>query len=276
MSRRFAIGLVTLLAACSAAPDGAPEPFAASVSADVPTEGLMSKVAANDATGGATTPVVDRKVIHTGSASLRVDDWETFDAALRARVGADGGFVDALDLRHNDGHASYATITVRVPAAQWEPFLKWVGTQGEVESLNVQGTDVTAQWVDLDARLNNARHTEAQLTALLARQSDSLDHVLSVERELSRVREEAQRRSLDAQVAMSTLTLSARVETPFETAVAIGFGDEAGHTLAGSVALMGRVARAGALVLVALAPWMALGTALLGVPLLAARRMRRA
>ena len=138
-----------------------------------------------------------------------------------------------------------------------------------------------AQWVDLDARLRNAHRTEERLTELLAQKSDSLEDVLAVERELARVREEietqeAQRRGLDAQVAMSTLTLSARVETPFETAVAIGFGDEAARTLSGSLSLMAKTARAGALVLVALAPWLAMGMMLLGVPVLAARRLRRA
>lgn len=272
MSARSALALVTLLAACGAAsPDTSPQ-AAAMAKAAVDS----SEVAADVAPAS----VSDRKVVHTGSASLRVDDWQVFDAALHARVGADGGFIDALDLRHTDGRASYATITVRVPAAQWESFLGWVGTQGEVESLTVQGTDVTAQWIDLDARLRNAHHTEERLTELLARQSDSLDDVLAVERELSRVREEietqeAQRRTLDAQVAMSTLTLSARVETPFQTAVAIGFGDEARHTLSASVALMGSFMRAGALVLVALAPWLAAGTIVLLVPLMAARRMAR-
>jgi hypothetical protein len=273
MSARYSLALVTLIAACGAA---APE--------SDPSAAMMSKVALDGeqlAGGGLSVVVADRKVVHTGSASIRVDDWPTFDAALRERVGADAGFVDAIDLRHNDGSASYATITVRVPAAQWEPFLAWVATQGEVESLTVQATDVTAQWVDLDARLRNAHRTEERLTELLAQKSDSLEDVLAVERELARVREEietqeAQRRGLDAQVAMSTLTLSARVETPFETAVAIGFGDEAARTLSGSLSLMAKTARAGALVLVALAPWLAMGMMLLGVPVLAARRLRRA
>lgn len=280
MSARFSLALVTLMAACGgAAPEGAPMPSPAAAPALDAVEGVAASAAES---GGATTPAVvtDRKVVHTGSASIRVDDWSKFDAALHARVDADGGFVDALDLHHTDGLASYATLTVRVPAAQWDAFLAWVGTQGELESLSVQGTDVTAQWVDLDARLRNAHNTEARLTDLLARQSDSLDDVLAVERELSRVREEietqeAQRRNLDAQVAMSTLTLSARVETPFQTAVTIGFGDEASHTLSASVALMASMARGGALALIALAPWLLAGTALLLVPVVAARRMAR-
>ncbi len=273
MSARYPLALVTLIAACGAAsPDN--EPAAA----------MMSKATVDSTEGGGgagLVVVLDRKVVHTGSASIRVDDWKVFDAALHARVDADGGFVDALDVRHTDGASSYATITLRVPAARWDALLDWVGTQGEVESLTVHGTDVTAQWIDLDARLRNAHNTEARLTELLARQSGSLDNVLAVERELSRVREEietqdAQRRGLDAQVAMSTLRLSARVETPFETAVAIGFGDEAAHTLSASVGLMGSVARGSALLLVALAPWLAAGTALLLLPWMAAKRMRRA
>ena len=83
-------------------------------------------------------------------------------------------------------------------------------TLGRVESESQSGQDVTAQYVDLEARLNNARNTEQRLIDLLKQRTGKLSDVLEVETELSRVREEiermeGERRLLSKQVEYATL-----------------------------------------------------------------------
>ena len=75
--------------------------------------------------------------------------------------------------------------------------------------------DVTAQWIDLDARVRAKREMENRYLALVAR-AGNVDEVLHIERELGAVRGEieameSKQRSLKDQVALSTLdvTLSA-------------------------------------------------------------------
>ena len=72
---------------------------------------------------------------------------------------------------------------------------------------------MTSQYVDLNARLDNSRHTEQRLTDLLQNRTGKLSDVLSVENELARVRGEiesmeAERKTMANQVDFATLNLA--------------------------------------------------------------------
>jgi hypothetical protein len=84
---------------------------------------------------------------------------------------------------------------------------------GRVESESQNGEEVTAQYVDLQARLANARHTEQRLTEVLQQRTGKLSDVLAVETEIARVRGEiesmeAGRKSMATQVAFATLNVT--------------------------------------------------------------------
>ena len=74
---------------------------------------------------------------------------------------------------------------------------------------------MTSQYVDLQARLTNARNTEERLTDLLRNRTGKLSDVLEVERELDRVRGEieqmeAERKTMASQVSFATLNATIR------------------------------------------------------------------
>jgi hypothetical protein len=86
-----------------------------------------------------------------------------------------------------------------------------------VDSESQGGQDVTSQYVDLQARLENARNTEKRLTDLLNQRTGRLSDVLQVEQEVDRVRGEieqmeAQRKTMANQVTFATLTLTVAEE----------------------------------------------------------------
>jgi hypothetical protein len=88
---------------------------------------------------------------------------------------------------------------------------------GHVDSESQGGQDVTSQYVDLQARLGNARNTEKRLTDLLNQRTGKLSDVLQVEQELDRVRGEieqmeAQRKTMANQVTFATLSLTVSEE----------------------------------------------------------------
>ena len=88
----------------------------------------------------------------------------------------------------------------------------------KLESVNVSVQDVGEEYVDIEARMANARRLEQRLVELLATRTGKLADVLSVEHELARVRGEIERyegrlRYLRSRVSVSTLTLS--VHEPF-------------------------------------------------------------
>jgi hypothetical protein len=84
---------------------------------------------------------------------------------------------------------------------------------GTVTSESQNGEDVTQQSVDLDARLANARASEARLKTILEQRTGRLSDVLDVEREISRVRGEiermdAERKALDRRIVYSSIEVT--------------------------------------------------------------------
>jgi dihydrodipicolinate reductase len=90
---------------------------------------------------------------------------------------------------------------------------------GNLESVNVDAQDVGEEFVDVNARMDNARRLERRLIDLLAARTGKLKDVLDVEQALARVREEIERyegriRYLKARTAMSTLSVTVHEPRP--------------------------------------------------------------
>jgi hypothetical protein len=90
---------------------------------------------------------------------------------------------------------------------------------GKLESVSVAAEDVGEQFVDVTARMENARRLERRLIDLLATRTGKLKDVLDVEQTLARVREEIERhegriRYLRAHTAMSTLNIEVHEPVP--------------------------------------------------------------
>lgn len=151
-------------------------------------------------------------IIKNGSLALQVAD---IDAALNAaaqQVTALGGYAGGSD-RSGDGDSAQATVTFRIPAARWDDALAGLRGLGEkVLTERYSTDDVTAQVVDLGARIRNLETTEAAFQAIMDRAVD-IDDVLKVQAELTKVRGEIEqlagsKTSLEAQAAFSTLAVT--------------------------------------------------------------------
>ncbi len=212
--------------------------------------------------------VDSRKLIRTGRLSGTVDDYDPFRAELDTWMSAHGGYVADATLNHNAGRVGWGTLQLRVPSDHLDDLLAWTEGKVEVGSLSIDSQDVTEQWTDIDARLNNMKRTETRLAHLLEFETSNLTDVLSVERELARVRGdieslEGRLRVLNDQISLASLTLDIQVRTAYEPALKMTFGDQISSTFGGSIAAMETFARGAILVVVALSPWLALGAAFL-------------
>ena len=79
--------------------------------------------------------------------------------------------------------------------------------------MNVSAEDASEEFVDLSARVENAHRLEQRLLELLRTRTGKLQDVLTVERELARVREEIERmegrmRFLKTRADLSTLSVN--------------------------------------------------------------------
>ncbi|MCM8750148.1 DUF4349 domain-containing protein [Thermomicrobiaceae bacterium CFH 74404] len=136
----------------------------------------------------------DRFVIRTGELELQVSDVGQALVAIRQLAIDAGGFVlsSSTYAQGEEEKRQTATLTIQVPSDRFDQFLNQVRTSPlvvEVEREQLQSQDVTEEYLDLDARLRNLQATEQRYLALLDRAS-TIEEILRVEQELSRVRYE--------------------------------------------------------------------------------------
>jgi hypothetical protein len=158
-------------------------------------------------------------IIRTGHAQVRVDDVQQAITAVRQLASQLGGYVANTSYQGGRDQIRSATLELKIPAARYEQAVAQLNQIGEVESVNTTAEDVGEEYVDLTARVANARRLEQRLTQLLASRTGTLEHVLAVERELARVRGEIEQiegrlRYLRTRAAMSTLVVTVHEPEP--------------------------------------------------------------
>jgi hypothetical protein len=147
---------------------------------------------------------------------------------------------------------------------------------GRLVSQSANESDVTQQHIDMVARLANLRAEETRLRALMNR-AGTVSDLLSVERELSRVRGDiesmqAQLSYLEGQAALATLTISLDQPGPVVRPSAGGWGLVAAVTsgVQAAAALVRELITA----IIALSPLLAIGAILWWLLAMRVRRRR--
>jgi hypothetical protein len=158
-------------------------------------------------------------VIRTASLTLVTKEFERSRAAIQQIVAKHGGFLGQLSVSGESNTGRTLQATLRIPADKLDAAFGELKALGRVTSEAQSGEEVTQQYVDLTARLSNARATEKRLVEVLAQRTGKVKDVLEVEREIARVREEiesmdAQRRAMEKQVQFATVNL--RISEEFQ------------------------------------------------------------
>lgn len=245
---------------------------------------LGSALAAGGATAGAAKAaselptVAGHQIAFTVEVSLAAD--HVADAARRVqKLAADaGGFVFGQQSSYSG--VEEARLTLKVPADRLDQVVRDVEKLGTLARDVRRADDVTAQAVDLDARITAATSSLERVRALTAKAS-SIGDVTSVDGEITRRETEleqmlGQRRQLGDQVALATIEVDI-TRTPKAVAAASHPGDSfknvpgVGRALASSI---------NALVVIARVVGAGIGYAVpfgvvLGLPLLVVARVRR-
>jgi Domain of unknown function (DUF4349) len=157
---------------------------------------------------GASTP---SRVIRTGRIELVVPP-DAFDERFGDAVDvaeANGGFVADSSSRSRSG-----TLTLRVPARAFDEALQALRALGTVEVQSVHGKDVTADYVDLRARLRIARSRREVLLGLM-KDATTIEQTIRVQNALDetqlRIEElQGQLRLLDDRTSLATIRLALR------------------------------------------------------------------
>jgi uncharacterized small protein (DUF1192 family) len=152
-------------------------------------------------------------IVQTARLSLTHSDFDKARPSLDDILKRHRGYFGQLSAASPIGAPRTLEATLRVPAGELESVIVDLKKLGRVESESRTGEEITQQYVDLEARLFNARNTERRLTDLLRQRTGKLTDVLAVEKEIGRVREEiermeAERKSLMNRVDFATLSLT--------------------------------------------------------------------
>lgn len=190
----------------------------------------------------------DAAVVITGRISIETDD--PIDAARTATgiVTDAGGRVSARsESAAEEGRAASAELTLRVPADSVEQVRGELASLGVVKETTFESAEVGGVQRDLEARTVTLRASIARYTEWLGSASKTADLIelesAIADRQTELEGLEAQTRTLEDQVSMSTITLNLSSEyVPVETAPA-NFGEALlvgwnGFVAAGSAALI--------------------------------------
>ena len=158
-------------------------------------------------------------IIRTGQAFIEVEKVDPAVLKIRQLAAQFGGYITNSSISGGHDQIRQATLELKIPSPKYDPAVDALSTIGKVETVTSNAQDVGEEFVDVTARVTNARRLEERLISLLANRTGKLDEVLRVERELARVREEIERyegrlRYLGSRVAMSTLTITVHEPAP--------------------------------------------------------------
>lgn len=157
--------------------------------------------------------IVKRQVIYSASLRLVVVSRTEASAAIRKIADTLGGHLQESDS---------TSITIRVPANQFDSAVEQIARQGEVIDKAVKASDVTEQMIDLNIRLDNAKKTRERLLALMDKM-EKIEETLKIEAELLRLTTEIETiegklRYLQSQIAMSTIRVELNSTQPRQVA----------------------------------------------------------
>ncbi|HKP52267.1 MAG TPA: DUF4349 domain-containing protein [Chloroflexia bacterium] len=159
----------------------------------------------------------DRMIVRTANLQIKVKDVGASLDEVRGIAGARGGFVTQTD-SHQDGDYTVATITLQVPAPEFDGVVSQLRKMGvKPVQETVSSSDVTEEYTDLQSQLRNLEATEQRILALMGK-TTQIDDVLTLDRELRQIRGEIERvqgrlNFLGKRAEMSTITVSLLPET---------------------------------------------------------------
>ena len=222
---------IGLLSACGGGGDDAGSSDSAALPAgtEVAQPGAPGKAYDGDKAGTDTQPrtIAGQKLVRRANLNLKVDSLTPASQRIRSIATQQNGVVVTEELYSGErGRDTSGTITISVPAASLDATIALIEKVGDVQFRNTSSEDVTATYVDTDARVKSMTASVQRIRDLLGKATTVTD-LVALENELSQRQAEldgltAQLTTLKDQVSMSPITISLSTDD-FEAVTAPGF-----------------------------------------------------
>jgi hypothetical protein len=181
-----------------------------------PVDGAVS---GNPSGTGSAVPVIQGpQVIRQAQLALSVKSGE-FDsklAAVRALVQLEQGYIAGTDAQTSPSNPNEqirsGVVSFMVPAAKFDDAISQLSQLGKVQNIHISGNDVSAQYVDLQARLGNLEAQRNAMLALLAR-AQQISDIIAVQNQLGQITQQIEQLKgqisyIERNTAFSTISVS--------------------------------------------------------------------
>jgi hypothetical protein len=167
-----------------------------------------------------------QRLIRNADLTLEVPALSAVLTSLEQLARQSGGMITSSSFSGREQQRT-ASVTVRLPEAAFDGFLLEAEKLGKVVARQTYTSDVTRQYIDLEARIGNLQRQEQRLLSILE-QAKTVKEILEIEKELERVRGQLESmtgefRYLRDRVEFATVNVYL-TETPAASPVITGAG----------------------------------------------------
>lgn len=169
-----------------------------------------------------------RMIIKIADLAMEIGKYDETMTQIQMLTEQFGGYISNSVTEIPYENVKRGTVNIRIPSAKFESMVAELKKMAKkIESEGIRGQDVTEEFYDLEARLENKKRTEKRFQEIL-RTANTVKEILDVEREISNVREEIERfegrkKFLLDQTGMSTINLTLHEPYPLTVSSSGGF-----------------------------------------------------
>ena len=153
----------------------------------VNTSGSTLLTSGNVESDTAARTTENAKIIYTAYLSIETKDYDWAHQLLNDTLSSVDGYMESSnEYTDSTDNTRTLSLTLRVPEGSYDAFLYAAEQAGNVTSKSESADDVTTQYMDIEARLNNLTAQRTRLQEL-QQSADNLSDLLQIESSLSDV-----------------------------------------------------------------------------------------
>jgi len=171
---------------------------------------------------------IEQKIIKEGNLRFETNDLTTTYSQIQNVVKVYNAIIQN-DTEGKDYESVFRKLIIRVPSKNFDLFLKDI-SKGVTyfDNKQISSRDVTAEYIDIDARLKAKKVLENRYLELL-KKANKVTEMLEIEKQLSSIREEIEAKEgqlnyLQNQVLFSTITIEFYRSIAEESGVTASYG----------------------------------------------------
>ena len=161
----------------------------------------------NDAPAKESPQNIEQKIIKEGNLHFETSDLAATYSQIQNAVKSNNAIIQN-DTEGKDYESVFRKLIIRVPSKNFDLFLKDISKGvAYFDNKEISSQDVTAEYIDIDARLNAKKVLETRYLELL-KKANKVSEMLEIEAQLSSIREEIEAKEGQLNYMLNRVTLS--------------------------------------------------------------------